>query len=213
MTVHHLNTTERERLRRNLPSVKKVFDNVVRKEKIRFDMDKAKNTMPSIERFCYELTRYMLDFIPTLENPDRSLLAKCLVSGIEAWNQSEALNETEEVRYRKFLNGVMVFVPDVLEYAVCTAEKKGRRSNIWDPCDGPVYNWMLAMDQKQKLIVKRRERPWDGFAQNIKGVDFRALVLYKILNGRELDTLHKDVDYVLGRTELLLDSPVLAPTT
>lgn len=126
------------------------------------------------------LARFLTLHVPG-EKGYSSLFAQCLAGALAEWRASGEARAACE-RYHAYLRGLLLPVPEALEWAVCF--RGVNAETYWDPmCCGLLDAWRASGGVVE---VHRRARPRDSAYVGVVPADFRFLVLVRFLARREL---------------------------
>lgn len=126
------------------------------------------------------LARFLTLHVPG-EAGYSSLFAQCLAGGLAEWRASGEERGAFD-RYHAYLRGLLVSVPEALEWTVCF--RCADAETYWDPmCCGLLDAWR---ESGGVVEVQRRARPRDSAYVGVVPADFRFLVLVRFLARREL---------------------------
>ncbi len=126
------------------------------------------------------LARYLTNFVPAVDT-QRSLLGKSLGHALDGWQScTDARNQFD--RYHAFLRGLLLPVPELLEWAIRVSGPEGEM--YWDPMVSGLLDFWKSHGGVVEVL--RRERPRDSMYVDIAPADYRLLVLCRFLARRDV---------------------------
>lgn len=126
------------------------------------------------------LARYLTYFVPAMD-AQGSLLSKSLGHALDGWvGCMDARNQFD--RYHAFLRGLLLPVPEVLEWAIRVSGPEGE--TYWDPMVSGLLDFWKSHGGVVEVL--RRERPRDSMYVDVAPADYRLLVLCRFLARRDV---------------------------
>jgi len=159
------------------------------------EFNQIKRHCPELALVTQQLTKYLTDLIPDLEDVESSLLHKCIEAGVHMWDECEKTKDDIQ-RHHNYMRGLVLYLPETLEWCISTEQRRG--NNIWDPLNEGLSDWWKR--QQAPLCVQRRERPWDPSWLDIGDDNYRLIALIRIIADHDMQVLQGNIDYIIGRT-------------